>query len=41
VKEDDKKRALVSRLLQYSVVHHLLRIPFQQINICRTIEGKP
>jgi 4'-phosphopantetheinyl transferase len=41
VKEDDRKRALVSRLLQYSLVHHLLHIPFHQINICRTAEGKP
>ncbi|XP_062198382.1 uncharacterized protein LOC133901103 isoform X2 [Phragmites australis] len=41
VKDDDRKRALVSRLLQYSLVHHVLGIPFDQINICRTIEGKP
>jgi 4'-phosphopantetheinyl transferase len=41
VKEDDRKRALVSRLLQYSLVHHVLRIPFHQISICRTPEGKP
>nr|CAB3459281.1 unnamed protein product [Digitaria exilis] len=41
VREDDRKRALVSRLLQYSLVHHVLRIPFRQINICRTPEGKP
>uniref|UniRef100_A0A0A9ESD2 holo-[acyl-carrier-protein] synthase n=1 Tax=Arundo donax TaxID=35708 RepID=A0A0A9ESD2_ARUDO len=41
VKEDDRKRALVSRLLQYSLLHHVLRIPFQRIDICRTIEGKP
>lgn len=41
VKEDDRKRALVSRLLQYSLVHHLLRIPFHLINIRRTTEGKP
>lgn len=41
MKEDDRKRALVSRLLQYSLVHHLLRIPFHLINIRRTTEGKP
>ncbi|KAF8671583.1 hypothetical protein HU200_049907 [Digitaria exilis] len=41
VREDDRKRALVSRLLHYSLVHHVLRIPFRQINICRTPEGKP
>ena len=41
MKEDDRKRALVSRLLQYSLVHHLLRIPFHQINIRRTTEAKP
>ncbi|CAN6339507.1 unnamed protein product, partial [Urochloa humidicola] len=41
VKEDDRKRALVSRLLQYSLVHHVLRIPLHQIDICRTPEGKP
>ncbi|TVT99771.1 hypothetical protein EJB05_54856, partial [Eragrostis curvula] len=41
VKEDDRKRALVSRLLQYSLVHQVLRIPFQQITISRTAEGKP
>ncbi|CAM0874389.1 unnamed protein product [Alopecurus aequalis] len=41
VKEEDRKRALLSRLLQYSLVHHVLGIPFDQIDICRTIEGKP
>ena len=41
VKQDDRKRALVSRLLQYSLVRHVLLIPFRQINICRTPEGKP
>ncbi|CAN6348879.1 unnamed protein product [Urochloa humidicola] len=41
IKEDDRKRALVSRLLQYSLVRHVLRIPFHQINIRRTPEGKP
>lgn len=41
VKEDDRKRALVSRLLQYSLVRHVLRVPFHQITIRRTPEGKP
>ncbi|KQJ89544.1 hypothetical protein BRADI_4g26330v3 [Brachypodium distachyon] len=41
VKEEDRKRALVSQLLQYSLVHHVLGIPFHQIDICRTVEGKP
>uniref|UniRef100_A0ACD6A529 Uncharacterized protein n=1 Tax=Avena sativa TaxID=4498 RepID=A0ACD6A529_AVESA len=41
VREEDRKRALLSRLLQYSLVHHVLGIPFHQIDICRTIEGKP
>ncbi|KAG2559888.1 hypothetical protein PVAP13_8KG031808 [Panicum virgatum] len=40
VKQDDRKRALVSRLLQYSLGRHVLLIPFRQINICRTPEGK-
>uniref|UniRef100_A0A0E0BF05 holo-[acyl-carrier-protein] synthase n=1 Tax=Oryza glumipatula TaxID=40148 RepID=A0A0E0BF05_9ORYZ len=41
VREDDRKRALVSRLLQYSLVHHALGMPFHQIRINRTLEGKP
>ncbi|XP_015698586.2 L-aminoadipate-semialdehyde dehydrogenase-phosphopantetheinyl transferase isoform X2 [Oryza brachyantha] len=41
VREDDRKRALVSRLLQYSLVHHVLGIPLHQIRINRTLEGKP
>uniref|UniRef100_G2XM46 holo-[acyl-carrier-protein] synthase n=1 Tax=Oryza brachyantha TaxID=4533 RepID=G2XM46_ORYBR len=41
VREDDRKRALVSRLLQYSLVHHALGIPLHQIRIDRTLEGKP
>uniref|UniRef100_G2XME7 holo-[acyl-carrier-protein] synthase n=1 Tax=Oryza brachyantha TaxID=4533 RepID=G2XME7_ORYBR len=40
-REDDRKRALVSRLLQYSLVHHVLGIPLHQIRINRTLEGKP
>lgn len=38
---EDKKRALVSRLLQYSLVHEVLGIPFDKIIINRTVEGKP
>ncbi|TVU27100.1 hypothetical protein EJB05_29679, partial [Eragrostis curvula] len=41
VEEDDRKRALVSRLLPYSLVHQVLGIPFHQITIRRTDEGKP
>jgi len=40
-KVDDRKRALVSRLLQYSLVRQLLDIPFDEIRINRTLEGKP
>ncbi|KAL6009813.1 hypothetical protein ACLOJK_000242 [Asimina triloba] len=40
-KFEDKKRALVSRLLQYVLVHQVLQIPFEEIVIKRTIEGKP
>ncbi|ONK78531.1 uncharacterized protein A4U43_C02F19810 [Asparagus officinalis] len=41
IKFEDKKRALVSRLLQYSLVHEVLGISFDKIIINRTIEGKP
>ncbi|CAH9108590.1 unnamed protein product [Cuscuta epithymum] len=41
VKVGDRKRALVSRLLQYSLVHHVLGIPYNEICIRRTVEGKP
>uniref|UniRef100_A0A1D1XCR8 holo-[acyl-carrier-protein] synthase n=1 Tax=Anthurium amnicola TaxID=1678845 RepID=A0A1D1XCR8_9ARAE len=41
IKLDDRKRALVSRLLQYSLVHEVLDMPYDEINIRRTIEGKP
>uniref|UniRef100_A0A0E0BNK2 holo-[acyl-carrier-protein] synthase n=1 Tax=Oryza glumipatula TaxID=40148 RepID=A0A0E0BNK2_9ORYZ len=41
VREEDRKRALVSRLLQYSLVYHALGMPFHQIRINRTLEGKP
>lgn len=38
---DDRKRALVSRLLQYAIVHEVLGIPREEIIIKRTLEGKP
>ncbi|PIN26643.1 Alpha-aminoadipic semialdehyde dehydrogenase-phosphopantetheinyl transferase [Handroanthus impetiginosus] len=41
VKLEDQKRALVSRLLQYALVHQVLGIPFDEIIIRRTPEGKP
>ncbi|KAK3035031.1 hypothetical protein RJ639_033945, partial [Escallonia herrerae] len=41
VKLEDRKRALVSRLLQYALVHEVLGIPFDEIVIKRTVEGKP
>ncbi|CAI9091362.1 OLC1v1026378C3 [Oldenlandia corymbosa var. corymbosa] len=37
----DRKRALISRLLQYALVHKVLGIPFHEIIIKRTVEGKP
>ncbi|XP_058107486.1 uncharacterized protein LOC131251035 isoform X2 [Magnolia sinica] len=41
IKFKDRKRALVSRLLQYVLIHQVLGIPFDEIVIKRTIEGKP
>ncbi|XP_057979004.1 uncharacterized protein LOC131165337 isoform X1 [Malania oleifera] len=41
VRMEDRKRALVSRLLQYSLVHEVLGIPSDEISINRTAEGKP
>ncbi|XP_031373673.1 L-aminoadipate-semialdehyde dehydrogenase-phosphopantetheinyl transferase-like isoform X2 [Punica granatum] len=41
VRIEDRKRALVSRLLQYALVHEVLGIPFEQITIRRSLEGKP
>ncbi|GFP88828.1 l-aminoadipate-semialdehyde dehydrogenase-phosphopantetheinyl transferase [Phtheirospermum japonicum] len=41
VKLEDRIRALVSRLLQYALVHQVLDIPFDDIIIRRTPEGKP
>ena len=41
VRVEDRKRALVSRLLQYALVHQVLAIPYHQILINRTSQGKP
>ncbi|MBA0647441.1 hypothetical protein Goklo_015319 [Gossypium klotzschianum] len=41
VKMEDRKRALVSLLLQYTLVHEVLGIPYPDIVINRTLEGKP
>ncbi|XP_051116423.1 uncharacterized protein LOC127241424 [Andrographis paniculata] len=41
LKFEDRKRAIVSRLLQYALVNRVLGIPFDQIVIERTPEGKP
>lgn len=41
VKMEDRKRALVSRLLQYALIHQVLGNPFDEIIIRRTLEGKP
>ncbi|KAJ4787060.1 L-aminoadipate-semialdehyde dehydrogenase-phosphopantetheinyl transferase [Rhynchospora pubera] len=41
VKLEDRKRALVSRLLQYCLINDVLGIPFDVICILRTTEGKP
>lgn len=41
VKLEDQKRTLVSQLLQYTLVHEVLQIPFGEIVIKRTLEGKP
>ncbi|CAK7325234.1 unnamed protein product [Dovyalis caffra] len=38
---EDRKQALVSRLLQYALVHEVLGIPYNEIVIKRTFEGKP
>ncbi|XP_059307748.1 uncharacterized protein LOC132059214 [Lycium ferocissimum] len=40
-KMEDQKRALVSRLLQYALIHQVLGIPYNEIFIRRTAEGKP
>ncbi|OMO62586.1 4'-phosphopantetheinyl transferase superfamily [Corchorus olitorius] len=37
----DRKRALVSLLLQYALVLEALGIPYQEVVIKRTLEGKP
>ncbi|XP_050209440.1 uncharacterized protein LOC126660138 [Mercurialis annua] len=41
VKMDDRKRALMSRLLQYALIHEVLGIPYHEILIKQTGEGKP
>lgn len=41
VKLEDQKRTLVSRLLQFTLVHEVLQIPLGEIVIKRTLEGKP
>ena len=41
VRSEDRKRALVSRLLQYALVHEVLGISIGEIVIKRTLEGKP
>ncbi|XP_057835415.1 uncharacterized protein LOC131045788 isoform X2 [Cryptomeria japonica] len=41
VKLEDRKRALVSRMLQYMLIHAVLGIPYDEIVIRRTEEGKP
>ncbi|KAE9621145.1 hypothetical protein Lal_00018945 [Lupinus albus] len=41
IKMEDRKRALVSRMLQYALVYDVMEIPFPQIIIKRTLEGKP
>ncbi|KAK4359681.1 hypothetical protein RND71_021910 [Anisodus tanguticus] len=40
-KMEDRKRALVSRLLQYALIHQVLGIPYNKIVTRRTAEGKP
>ncbi|KAI3917026.1 hypothetical protein MKX01_003475 [Papaver californicum] len=41
VKFEDRKRAIISRLLQYALVHQVFEIPFDEIRIKRTVEAKP
>ncbi|KAJ7974890.1 L-aminoadipate-semialdehyde dehydrogenase-phosphopantetheinyl transferase [Quillaja saponaria] len=41
VKMEDQKRALLSRMLQYALVYEVLEIPYDDIIIKRTLEGKP
>ncbi|KAJ1435940.1 4-phosphopantetheinyl transferase domain [Sesbania bispinosa] len=38
---EDRKRALISRMLQYALVHDVIKIPFREIIIKRTFQGKP
>ncbi|XP_020671839.1 L-aminoadipate-semialdehyde dehydrogenase-phosphopantetheinyl transferase-like isoform X4 [Dendrobium catenatum] len=41
IRFEDRKRAFVSRLLQYTLVHDVFGIPIDKILINRTVEGKP
>ncbi|KAG0466629.1 hypothetical protein HPP92_018209 [Vanilla planifolia] len=41
VRFEDRKRALVSRLLQYSLLHEVFGLPINRIIIDRTALGKP
>ncbi|KAI9118743.1 hypothetical protein K1719_010188 [Acacia pycnantha] len=41
IKMEDRKRALVSRMLQYALVHDVMDVPYGELMIKRTLEGKP
>lgn len=41
VKFEDQKRALISRLMQHMLVHVLVNMPYSDVTIFRTKEGKP
>lgn len=41
IKFEDQKRALISRLMQHMLIHILLNIPYLDVVIFRTKEGKP
>ncbi|XP_054787698.1 uncharacterized protein LOC129293650 isoform X2 [Prosopis cineraria] len=41
IKMEDRKRALVSRMLQYTLVYDVMDIPYDKFMIKRTLEGKP
>ncbi|MCO5550975.1 hypothetical protein L7F22_006195 [Adiantum nelumboides] len=41
VKLEDQKRSLISRLMQHLLVHMLFKIPYKDVAILRTKEGKP
>eukprot|EP00899_Mesostigma_viride_P019490 jgi/Mesvir1/27542/Mv07300-RA.1 len=40
-REEDRKRAIVSRLLQRHVINSVLNVPYADISIARTLQGKP